>query len=160
MLIALLALGTLACNRWEHEYPEDGVRTKDTPMERLTGKWWELERVEFKGKDITDSVRNRIGVYRMFFTNTPADNTSDLFLGTIYSDTLGNSSVVWNFFEENKSLSMIRENSTSSLNHLLPIPCYHGWTWGFQIMKLAESQLKISCNYDSSYYYTNTFRAN
>ncbi len=36
--LIILVLMVSSCKRWQHEYPEDGQRSKLTPRERLLGK--------------------------------------------------------------------------------------------------------------------------
>jgi hypothetical protein len=84
ILLAIL-LTTASCKKWQHEFPEDGERTKKTPKERICDKWWVLSQVTLNGQDYTDSVYQQFGKYKVFFTSNLSHTTNndvDVFLAT------------------------------------------------------------------------------
>ena len=46
ILLTLAIITCSSCKKWQHKYPEDTERTKLTPEERLTGKYWKLIKKE------------------------------------------------------------------------------------------------------------------
>ncbi len=58
-ILIILVLMLSSCKRWQHEYPEDGQRSKLTPRERLLGKTWVLTQLTLNGQDYMDTVRER-----------------------------------------------------------------------------------------------------
>lgn len=88
LLFAILIFFS-ACKRWQHEYPEDGQRSKITPLDRLVGKTWVLTQLSLNGQDYMDTVRERFGNFEMklFYTKYNLLNETDAKrLGGIYTE--------------------------------------------------------------------------
>lgn len=118
LLFAILIFFS-ACKRWQHEYPEDGGKTKLTPEERITGKIWKLNFVSVNGKDYTDTVLNQLGSYLMEFTLTKEDK---YFLGGVITDSMGGFYTVWGF---EPSVQFIIVSRRVTVNYLPSfVPCF------------------------------------
>lgn len=117
--IALISLNS--CKRWQHKYPEDTERTKLTPEERLTGKYWKLSKTTFNGMDYTDSVKKTIGDYEIYFS---LQEVHDEKSGIITTGVEGNFGFVWRFLSSTStSISLTR--MLGGLSNNAPVPLLH-----------------------------------
>lgn len=152
LFLLCFTLTFTSCKKWQHQYPEDTERTKDTPMERLTNKWWVLQKVTLNGQDFTDSVHNIHGVYKIYFSeNLFATSTDGLehFYGTISSD-IGPAFVsVWTLHSKESNLAIGPLIAAAPIEFAF-IPGYlnNGSfnQFDYFILKLNASELKISIN--------------
>lgn len=135
-----------SCNRWQHQYPEDTERTKLTPLERLSNKWWSLETVTINGSDITDSMKNVLGYYRMYL--------SSKVWGTSCCDTKIFDASIVTEKDSSYSGSWILDNSETyftitalpARNILALAPSYYPFPInppGYTILKMNQSNFKI-----------------
>ncbi len=150
ILIALLILlGTItSCNKWQKQYPEDTERTKDTPTERLTNKWWTLQSVTLNGKDYTDSVYQLFGKYQIYFSSNIRSifNGIETFNSYVKTEIETPVQAVWRFTNNEMSFISAPENGNNSLKISI-VPCYIRYvsfsTFEFNILKLSLNELKI-----------------
>jgi len=163
LLISLVALFVLSsCNKWQHRYPEDTERTKDSPTKRLTNKWWTLESATVNGIDYTDSVKLKLGVFRIFFSTEYRIefNGDKVFYGRVHTDSEPEFTSGWQFPDES-SIIIGAMNSSHEFNQVV-VPCFivtqdndH-----HTILKLSQSEFKISTNWGNGYIISNLFRSN
>lgn len=141
LLFAILIFFS-ACKCWQHEYPEDGGKTKLTPEERITGKIWKLNFVSVNGKDYTDTVLNQLGSFLMEFTLTKEDK---YFLGAVSTDSMGGFYTVWGFEPSVRYITILRRVSKDFLPSF--VPCFldkkSSNPYSFRIVKLTENELKL-----------------
>ncbi len=141
-ILIILVLMLSSCKRWQHEYPEDGGKTKLTPEQRLTGKNWKLNFVSFNGKDYTDTVLNQFGSYQLQFSLYPE---SQYYLASISTEYEGGVLAVWGFrFDDSKILIFRRSMTPHTWSY---VPCFYtneGKEYiEYLILKLTPSELKI-----------------
>jgi hypothetical protein len=129
-----------SCNRWQHEYPEDGGRTKVTPVERITNKWWELK-----------SVIAKIGDFRIYFRPEGEENGLGVMVryATAKSGIETQVPAVWGFSVNTDIISISRVNVIPPV--IAPVPCYVAWddSKDYEILKLTNSEFKITETFNS-----------
>ena len=138
-IIALLALSS--CNKWQHKYPEDPERTKLTPAERLTGKHWKLIKTTFNGIDYTDSVKNTIGDYEIYFS---LQEDHDQPVGGLTTDIEGGIGIIWSFYF-NQTMLGIQRMMGKNTDYPF-VPCFEHvlqYERAYGILQLSENVLKI-----------------
>ncbi len=158
-IIALLAFSS--CKKWQHKYPEDPARTKNTPTERLTGKWWTLQSASVNGKDYTDSVYQIFGKYQIYFSSAilSTDFKGDKYYsGNVKTDLEPPFSAVWRFTSNEEYITIASENGNNS-NKNSVVPCYIGGLYApFTISKLTKDEFKISVLWGNGFTIFNTFK--
>jgi len=150
LLACLITLFTSSCKKWQHQYPEDEVKTKLSPTERLVGKWWRLNKATLNGIDYTDSVYNLIGEYKFYLTdqnNTITDNGK---LGTSVSTAEGSYSIFWLYYNNESDLYLRRFQASIFYPTVIIAPTYFyvypnsGFSLQYtHILKLTENELKL-----------------
>ena len=166
ILITLLTLSSTSCKKWQHKYPEDTERSKDTPFERLTNKWWTLKSASINGIDYTDSVKELFGIYQIYFSQNLEQTTVgglDFYLGTVKPEKESAFVSIWSFPDE-ASVSIGPFFGFSGLKNVNLVPCYlnNNFTvWSYTILKLNESEFKIRITTkDQDTTITNYFKTN
>lgn len=142
IIIFIISLLTLSsCKRWQHQYPEDTEKTKLTPEERLTGKIWTLSSTTFNGMDYTDSVKNVIGKYEIYFS---LQEDHEIKVGYIKTEVDGVFDIFWLFGYGDGGIGIVRQTGIPIYYPF--VPCYdtqsgnHG---NYTILKLSEAEFKI-----------------
>ena len=141
ILLTLAIITCSSCKKWQHKYPEDTERTKLTPEERLTGKYWKLSKTTFNGMDYTDSVKNTIGDYEIYFS---LQEDTDRKTGRITTNIEGTFGTIWSFTLSDKSISISRMQGLD--NNYPLVPCYYkiGGPYPlYSILQLSTSFFKI-----------------
>lgn len=135
-----------ACKKWQHQYPEDSEKTKLTPTERLTNKWWTLQSTSVNGVDYTDSVHTIFGEYRIYFTQNLFDITNvELYYGWVSSNLQPKFTSIWNFNNGEADLGIGPLNGSDPIKDDF-LPCYmnNSFMMQYKIEKLLNNELKIS----------------
>jgi hypothetical protein len=157
------------CSRWQHQYPEDTERSKETPVQRLLDKKWVLQNVTLNGTDYTDSVFNQIGNFRIAFYDQSASSPSDpydYYYGSNHSDLEGPfGSVYMKPTSADERISMLR---SSNVPLVINVPVIYYITdqinhsiWVKYILRLESTHFKISfSNQAGDTTITNTFISN
>jgi hypothetical protein len=168
LLLSIIALFALSsCKKWQHKYPEDPERTKLTPEERLTGKWWTLQNVTLNGKDYTDTVMNQIGKFQIYFGLEKVSGISSVrYVGNATSGYEGSFFTTWDFTSDYQNFSFGRYNSGPSIYPYCALYYPYNYDSGFYgmhylIQRLDNGVFKIaltSKTADSTF--TNTFISN
>ena len=165
ILFVLLLLTTISftgCNKWQHRYPEDTERTKLTPPERLTNKWWTLQSASVNGVDYTDSVFQLFGKYQIYFSldlENVTVNGLHIYTGTVHTDNEPTFTSVWSF-PDDASIGIGDLNGTFS-NKQSVVPGYiHAPLLKYTILKLSKSEFKISLFWGNGYTVYNNFISN
>lgn len=158
LILLLFAIGLVGCNKWEHQYPEDTVRSKETPLKRLVDKWWILQNVTVDGKNYTDSVKNKIGDYKIIFKNEKAAQSGTKYvLGAIASSSIEPEILsYWRMSDNEESFGLSRFGGYPSIETYAML--YGILTHSFKILQLEKNIFKIE-NIDSNKKITNTFIA-
>jgi len=174
LLLSTVALFVLCgCKKWQHQFPEDSGRTKKTPFERLagkSGKWWTLQNATVNGIDYTDSVYQKMGIYKIYFS-VEESNVSNftLYKGVTSSELDGGYSAVWNFTDDFIQLEHGREHNGQPYNYavafVLYYKAYEFYSGFYQqppaILRLENNIFKISTkNKEGDSTYTNTYISN
>jgi hypothetical protein len=150
ILITLLTLSSTSCKKWQHKYPEDTERSKDTPFERLTNKWWTLKTASINGIDYTDSVNTVYGTYRIYFGTSvyqhyPSGLTA--YEGLISTNIEPVFSSVWSLYKDETILEL-GQLFGSHFSDFNILPVYNGSikfdNYSHKILKLSESELKLT----------------
>ena len=166
-IITLAIVNGSSCKKWKHKYPEDPERTKDTPIKRLTGKWWILESATLHGVDYTDSVFQLYGKYQIYFNESLYEtsiNGNNSYYSEIHTDIEPQFTVIWGFSKTEENIQIIPLNGTNS-NKISIVPGYlthsNFYYFYYTILKLTSTEFKISIsstNSDSTV--INTFKVN
>lgn len=146
-LIFLLLMLSTSCKRWQHEYPEDGQRSKLTPRERLLGKTWVLTQLTLNGQDYMDTVRERFGNFKMKLYDTkynPSDETSNSRYGAIFPTKTPAKTIIWILYNNDENFSagpLFAENDDFVLQG------YINYKHIGTILKLTSSEFKFKTEY-------------
>lgn len=145
-ILLSLTLILCSCHRWQHQYPEDTERSRLTPAERLTNKWWKLDQVTKNGVNITDSVKAIVGNYTFLFGKVPDASTDWIYYyGKLNSNIDGNLGIVCFFQNDNAEIVIERVDGTSSIR--IGIPAYtdslNSFSQLYTILKLTEYDFKL-----------------
>ncbi len=141
-IIALLALSS--CKKWQHKYPEDTERTKDTATERLTDKWWTLKSAYVNGSDYTNTIHDTLGKFSIFFSNNLYEtslNGNKIFYGTINTELDSPFTILWSFINNETQIFIGRINGNTTKSAF--VPQYYPTNNNHTIMKLTSSEMKI-----------------
>lgn len=153
-----------SCKKWQHKYPEDAERSKQTPLERLSDKWWALKTASINGIDYTDTVKNQFGKYEIYFSQnefSPGSFSSKRYYGKIKTDIESEFIHIWHFKDNETILSSARLVGDFPFYSFMP--CYLDYdvynSGSTVILKLSASELKLvktNINQDTTiiYYFT------
>lgn len=149
LLACIIILLASSCKKWQYKYPEDTDRTKDSPTERLTNKWWTLESVTLNGVDYTDTIKNQFGIYQIYFSqesyNQGFNEVFEKFYGTIKTDFEPEVVSIWGFATlQELALGPLGGNNS---NKISLVPCYlktGSFYLKYEILKLSSNELKFS----------------
>ncbi|MBP9933198.1 MAG: hypothetical protein KBF25_05860 [Chitinophagaceae bacterium] len=142
-LFVFIVISLAACKRWQHEYPEDGQRSKITPLDRLVGKTWVLTQLSLNGQDYMDTVRERFGNFEMKFYTTkfnPTDETDEARYGGAFPTKTPSKTIIWELFENETKLSV--GPLFGELDDFI-LPGYYPHMKEIVILKLTVEELKI-----------------
>jgi hypothetical protein len=146
-ILIILILLVSSCKRWQHEYPEDGQRSKLTPRERLLGKTWVLTQLTLNGQDYMDTIRERFGNFKMKLYDTkynPTDETDNARYGAIFPTKTPAKTIIWMLYNNDENFSagpLFAENDDFILQGY--INHKHLGT----ILKLTDNQFKLKTQY-------------
>lgn len=148
VILSVITLSFSSCKKWQHQYPEDGEKTKDTPMKRLCNKWWVLQSAKLNGYDYIDSINSIFGDYQIYFSDALDQSSSKtIYLGSINTDKEMPFSSVWQFVEDETIIGISPLNGNYSDKRSI-IPGYLNHSSfnkdAFTILKLTNSEFKIS----------------
>jgi len=149
ILACLIILFTSSCKKWQHRFPEDTERTKDTPTERLINKWWTLVSTTLNGQDYTDTIKQQFGQYQIRFETALAwtpTNGMETYSGYVQTDYEPGFPTAWRFYNV-ESITTISLMQNPSFKKSI-VPCYlnsFSYTYETQrILKLTNTEFKIS----------------
>lgn len=147
-LIFLLLMLSTSCKRWQHEYPEDGQRSKLTPRERLLGKTWVLSQLTLNGQDYMDTVRERFGNFKMKLYDTkynPSDETSNSRYGAILPTKTPAKTIIWSLYENDSKFSA-GALFVETDDFILP-GYYNTYKREGTILKLTDNEFKFTMKF-------------
>lgn len=158
--IFVILLVFTACKRWQHKYPEDTERTKLTPNERITNKWWTLESAFVNNIDYTDSIDELFGKYQIYFSSNVYQTSQegfDVYYGTVTTEKEPTFTTAWSFPDQ-ESIGLGAMNGNNSGKYSI-VPGYlQGVYLKYTILKLSPSELKIKIYWGNGYTITNYFK--
>ncbi len=155
LFLSFIAILTLSsCKKWQHKYPEDTERTKLTPKERLTGKWWTLQNASVNGVDYTDSVHEMFGKYQIYFSTSISSsfNGIDRYFGNVKTELEPAFTSTWRLKDNDENMSIVDANGNggggNNSSKVSIVPCYINYqnfsSDEYLILKLSISELNIS----------------
>jgi hypothetical protein len=151
LIVLLILLGSItSCKKWQKQYPEDTERTKDTPTERLSNKWWTLQNASINGKDYTDSVYQHFGKFKIYFGSTLYQTSlqgNDRYYGLINTELETSFTTIWTIVDNETVIGITPFQGTNS-NAISIVPCFLSHSsftiWSYSILKLSNNEFKIS----------------
>lgn len=145
--LPVLSMLFLSCSRdWQHQYPEDDMKTKSTPQQRIIKKKWRLSKVILNNVDYSDSVKKSFSNLMYYFWDEGDGNMYPYKSGLVSfmnNSMECNDFMWWKFGLDENTIEFRQRYSDTSF-----IP---GWLNGnyldsksWTILKLTAHEFKIS----------------
>lgn len=137
-----------SCKKWQNKYPEDTEKTKVTPIDRLTGKWWTLQSASVNGIDYMDTVKQQFGKYEIYFSNKEYDPgvwPDKRYYSSIKTEIEPEFAAIWRFKEYETLFTLGR--LVGEFPFFSFMPCYLDYEiflTPYTILKLSDSEFKFS----------------